>query len=104
MLLVEIDARAARFDLTADGGRYSAPGAFDLGKIFGDRADRAILLNELSDDVIDRLKHVLVNTNVPVAVRHDVVTGAGLCFSRCGQLVLFALRGDVVDLDLAIVL
>ena len=35
---------------------------------------------------------------------HDVVAGAGLGFGGCGQLVLFALRGDVVDLDLTIIL
>src|SRR5262249_36947898 len=41
---------------------------------------------------------------VPVTVGHDVMAGSGLRFGGRGQLVLFALRGDVVDLDLAIVL
>ena len=104
MLLVEVEARAAWFDLAADCGRDAAPGAFDLGQIFGDRADRAILLHQAVGDVVERLQHVLVNSDVPVAVGHDVVAGAGLGFGRRGQLVLFALRGDVVDLDLAIVL
>src|ERR1700751_2295957 len=104
MLLVEIDARAAWFDLTADCSRDSAPGAFDLGEIFGDRADRAVLLNELADNVVHWLKYVLVNADVPVAVGHDVMAGAGFCFRGRRQLVLFTLRGDVIDLDFAIVL
>ena len=46
----------------------------------------------------------LVDTDVPVAMRHDVVTGAGLRFGRGGELVLLALRGDVVDVDVDFVL
>src|SRR5205814_9983720 len=92
------------FDLNAAGRRYSAPAAFDLGEILGDRTDRAILLGQFADDVIHWLKHVLVYADVPVAVGHDVVAGAGLRFGGRGQFVLFTLRGDVVDLDLAIVL
>ena len=101
---IEIEARAARLDLAAHRRRHAAPGAFDAGKIFGDRADRAVLLDELPDDVVERLEHVLVNADVPVAMRHDVVTGAGLRFGGGRQLVLLALRGDVVDRDRAIVL
>ena len=87
---------------TAVGTPRQVP--FDLGEIFGDRADRAVFLDERVDDVVKRLKHVLVDADVPVAMRHDVVTGAGLGLCRRGQFVLFALRGDVVDLHLAIVL
>ena len=47
MLLVEIQARAAGLDLTADRGRDAAPSAFDLGEIFGDRADRTVLLDKM---------------------------------------------------------
>src|SRR5262249_61811815 len=96
--------RAGWFALAAVRRWYSAPGAFDPGEIFGDRTDRAILLGQFANNVIHRLQHVLVNAHVPVAVGHDVVTGAGLSFGGRGQLVLFALRGDVVDLDLAIAL
>ena len=46
----------------------------------------------------------LVDADVPVAVRHDVVAGAGLRLGGRGQLVLLALRGDVVDLHLDVVL
>ena len=45
-----------------------------------------------------------MNLNVPVAMGHDVVAGAGLRFGGRGQLVLFALRGDVVDVDFDFVL
>ena len=57
------------------------------------------MLDELADDVIERLKHALMHLNVPVAMRHDIVAGAGLRFGGGGQLVLFALRRDVVDVD-----
>ncbi len=99
VLLVEIEARAARLHLAADRGRNAAPGAFDLGEIFGDRADRAVFLDQAVDHVVERLELVLVNTDVPVAMRHDVVAGAGLRFGGRGQLVLLALRGDVVDVN-----
>ncbi len=104
MLLIEIEARAARFHLAADGGRYAAPGAFDLGEIFGHRADRAVLFDQAVHDIVERLEHVLVDADVPVAMRHDVVAGAGLGFGGRGQFVFFALRGDEIDLHFAIVL
>ena len=73
------------------------PYATYLGEILGRRTDRTILLDELIDDIVDRLEQPLMHLNVPVAMRHDVVTGAGLCFGGCGQLVLLPLRGNVVD-------
>ena len=103
MLLVEIEARAARLHLASHRGRHAAPGALDPGKIFGDRTDRAVLLDELADDVVERLEHVGVDADIPIAVRHDVVAGAGLRLGGRGQLVLLALRGDVVDLHLDVV-
>ncbi len=102
--LIEIEARAARLHLAADRGRDAAPRAFDLGEIFGDRADRAVLFDQRIDDVVERFEHLGVDADVPVAMRHDVVAGAGLGFGGGGQFVLFALRGDVVDLHFAIVL
>src|ERR1700733_16228858 len=78
MLLIEIEPRAARFHLAADGGRYAAPGALDLGEIFGDWADRAVLFDQAVHDVVERLEHVLVDADIPVAMRNDVVAGAGL--------------------------
>jgi hypothetical protein len=35
---------------------------------------------------------------------HDVVTGAGLRLGSGGQLVLLALRGDVIDMDVDFIL
>ena len=45
-----------------------------------------------------------MNADVPIAMRHDVVAGAGLGFGGRGQFVFFTLRGDEVDLHFAIVL
>ena len=104
MLLVEVEARLARLDLTTDGRRYAAPGPVDLGKILGDRADRPVLLDQCADDIVEWLQHALVNLNVPIAMGHDVVAGAGLGFGGGGQLVLLALGGDVVDMNLHLVL
>ena len=99
MFLVEIEARLTWLDLAADRGRHAPPGSLDLGKIFGNRADRAILLDELADNVVERFEQALVNLHVPVAMGHDIVTGASLRLGRGGELVLFTLRGDVVDVN-----
>ena len=104
MFLVEIEARAARLHLAADRGRNAAPRALDLGEVLGDRADRAVLLDQAVDHVVERLETFLVDPDVPVAMRHDVVAGAGSGFGGRGQLVLLALRGDVVDVHLDLVL
>ena len=104
MLFIQIEARAARLHLATDRGRYAAPGAFNFGEIFGDRADRPILLDQLRDDVIERLESRLMDADVPVAVRHDVVAGAGLRFGGRSQLVLLALGRYVVDVDFDFVL
>jgi hypothetical protein len=104
MLLVEIDAGAARLDLTADGRRDAEPLAVVFGEIFGYRTDRAALGDERLDDLVDRLEHVAVDLDLPGAVRHDVVAGARLGFRARGQDVLVALRGDVVDRYLDLVL
>ena len=56
------------------------------------------------DHVVERLEQALVDVNVPVAMRHDVVAGAGLRFGRGCQLVFLALRGDVVDVDIDLIL
>jgi len=90
VLLVEIEAGTAWLDLTADGGRDATPHALDLGQVFGNRTDRAVLFDQLIDHVVEGLESVLVNLDVPVAMRHDVVTGAGLRFRSGGQLVLFS--------------
>ena len=104
VLLVKVEARTAWLHLAADRRWHTKPHALALGEIFGDRADRAVRLNERGDDVVQWLELRLVDTDVPVAMRHDVVTGAGLRFGRGGELVLLALRGDVVDMDVDFVL
>src|SRR5208283_5173175 len=72
--------------------------------ILGDRADRTILLNQAVNDVVEWLKHRLVYPDVPVAMRHNVVASAGLRFGGSGELVLLALRGDEVDMNVDFVL
>src|SRR5215831_6544763 len=64
VLLVEIHARAARFDLTADRRRNAEPLAVVFGEIFGYRADRAGLSDERLDNLIDRLEHVAVDLDL----------------------------------------
>ena len=65
---------------------------------------RTVLLDELADDVVERLERVGVDADIPIAVRHDVVTGAGLRLGGGGELVLLALPGDVIDSHLDAVL
>jgi hypothetical protein len=62
------------------------------------------LLDELADDVVERLERVGVDADIPIAVRHDVVAGAGLRLGGGGELVLLALPGDVIDPHLDAVL
>ena len=104
MLLVEVDARAAWLHLAAYRGGHAAPYAVDFGEIFGDRADRAVLLDQGIHYVVERLKHTAMNVDAPVAVRHDVMTGAGLGFCSRGELILLALRRDVIDVNFDVVL
>jgi len=105
VLLIEVDAGAARLDLAADGGGEAEPFPVGLGQIFSDRTDRAGLGDQGIDHIVDRLEHVAVDLYLPGAVRHDVVAGARLRFGACGQDVLVALRRDVVDchLDLVVI-
>jgi len=102
MLLVEIEARLAGLDLAADRGRHAAPRALDAGEIFRDRADGTVLLDQLVHHLVERLEHALVHLNVPVAMRHDIVA-VPAALRRRGELVLLALRRDVIDLDLDLV-
>ena len=104
VLLVKVEARTAWLHLAADRRWHTKPHAFALGEIFGDRADRAVLLDERGDDIVQWLQLCLVDADVPVAMRHNVVTGASLRFGRGGKLVFLALRGDVVDMDVDFVL
>src|SRR6202034_3050627 len=78
ILLIQIETRLTRLHLAANGSGQTAPRALDLGEIFGDRTDRAVLFDELGDHFIQWLEHVGVDADVPVAMRHDVVTGPGL--------------------------
>src|SRR5262249_1392391 len=90
-----INTRAARFHLAADRMWNTPPYAIYLSEILGRRTDRAILLDELIDHIVDRLEHLLMHLNVPVAMRHDVVTSAPPPFGAPAPLL--PLRGNIVD-------
>src|SRR5262249_25458539 len=104
MLLVKIHARAARFDLTANGRWNTELRAPMFGEILGYRTDRARLSDERVDNAVDRLENAAVDLDLPGAVRHDIVAGARLSFRARGQEILIALRCDVVDCHLDFVL
>jgi hypothetical protein len=57
VFLVKINTRAARFHLAADRMRNTPPYAIYLGEILGRRTDRAILIDEVIDDIVDWLEH-----------------------------------------------
>ena len=66
--------------------------------------DLAVLLDEIAHDVVDRLELLGVALRLPGREGQDVVAGLRLRFGGDGQQVLVALRGDVVDLDLDLLL
>ena len=104
VLLHQIDARARALDLAADGGRHRDPAAVRACEIFDRRIDLAVELDQLGHDVVDRLEMVGVRLRLPGREGEDVVPGSRLRFGGDGQQVLVALRGDVVDRDLDLVL
>src|SRR5262249_14844404 len=91
VLLIEIHARAARFDLTAHCRGNAEPLALVFGEIFRHRADRAGLGDERLDDIVDWLEHAAVDLDLPRAVRHDIVAGPRLSFGARGQQILISL-------------
>jgi len=56
MLLVEVDAGAARLHLASRRGRHAAPGTLGLAEIFGNRIDRTVLLDERANNVVERVE------------------------------------------------
>jgi hypothetical protein len=62
------------------------------------------LFDEFTDDVVKLLERFRMDAHVPVPVRHDIVTGAGLRLGGGGEFVLLTLPGDVVDPHLNVVL
>ena len=104
VFLVKVEARTAWLHLAADRSRHAKPHAFALGEIFGDRAYRAVFLMSAAITSSSGSSSACVDPDVPVAMGHNVVTGAGLRFGRGRKLVFLALRGDVVDVDVDFVL
>ena len=101
---MQVDARARPLDLAADAGRHGEPVAVGAGEVLDRRVDGAVLLDELGHDVVDRLEAAGVVGGLPGREGEDVVARSRLRLGRDGQQVLVALRGDVVDRDLDLVL
>ena len=104
MLLHQVDARAGPLDLAADGGRDGEPVTLRLGEIFDRRVDGAVELDQRLHHVVDRLEQVRAISRLPARQGEDVVAGLGLRLRRDRQQQLVALRRDVVDLDLDLLL
>ena len=104
MLLDQIDARARPLDLAADRRRHRDPMAVGARKIVDRRVHRAVLLDQLRHDVVDRLEALGVRLRLPGREGENVVSRARLRLGRDRQQVLVALRGDVVDRDLDLLL
>ena len=85
-------------------GRHRDPAAVRACEILDRRIDRAVLLDQLGHDVVDRLEALGVRRRLPGREGEDVVAGSRLRFGGDGQQVLVALRGDVVDRDLDLLL
>ena len=104
VLLHQVDARARALDLAADGRRHGDPLAVGLAEVLDRRVDRAVLLDQLRHDVVDRLQVAGMVRRLPGRERQDVVARLRLRLGGDGQQVLVALRGDVVDLNLDLLL
>src|SRR5262249_2694209 len=78
MLLHQVDARARSLDLAADGRRYREPGAVGAGEVFDGGVHRAVLLDELGHDLVDRLEVLGVRLRLPGREGENVVAGARL--------------------------
>jgi hypothetical protein len=81
-----------------------APVALDLAQILDGAVDLAVLLDEVVHHIVDRLQLVGVCLRLPGRERQDVVARLGLRLRGDGDEVLVALRGDVVDLNLDLLL
>ena len=75
-----------------------------LGDILDTFADLAILCDQRSHDVVDRLEIVGLRRRRPGEKGQHVVPGFGLRFGCLGQIELVGLRGDVVDRNVDLLL
>jgi hypothetical protein len=73
-------------------------------QILDRRIDRAVELDQLGHDVVDRLEPVGLIGRLPGRKGENVVAGARLGLGRDGQQVLVADRGDVVDREFDLLL
>ena len=99
VLLQKIDARARSLDLAAGRRGYGKPFAVDLAEVFDRVVDRAVGLDQVAHDVVDRHELIGVARRQPGVDRQNVVSRLCLRFRGSRQQQLVAVRRDVVDLD-----
>ena len=104
VLLHHVDARARPLDVGAGGGRHREPMSVRVAEIRDRVVDGAVLLDQRPHDVVDRRQVLGVLVRPPGAQRQDVVARFRLRLHGSRHQQLLALRGDVVDLDVDLLL
>ena len=104
VLFHQIDARARSLDIGTGGRRHGKPMSIRITQILDRLVDGAVLLDQRLHDVIDRREVLCVLVCPPRAQRQNVVSRFRLRLHGRGHQQLLALRGDVVDLDVDLLL
>jgi hypothetical protein len=91
VLLEQIDPRAWRFGLAADGGRHRDPMAFLLAEIFDRCRNLAVFLGQVVDDIVDRFEIFGVAGGTPGRKGENIMPAVRLRFGSDRQQVLVAL-------------
>ena len=104
MLLQHVDARAGALDLAADRRRHGEPLAAHLAEILDGSVNGAVLFDQRLHDVVHRHQLVGVACREPGREGQHVVAGFGLGFRGGRQQELVALRSDVIDRDVDLLL
>ena len=105
VLLHEVDARARPLDLAADGRRHREPMPFARARDSSTVSlTGAVLLDQRLHDVVDRLELLGVLVRPPGRQVKMSWPDFACASAASGQQQLVALRGDVVDLDLDLLL
>ena len=104
VLLQQVDARAGPLDLAADAGGDGEPLVVGAREILDGRVHLAMRLisSAMTSSTGSRL--LAWSARLPGREGEDVVARLGLRFGGDGQQVLVTLRGDVVDLQVDLVL
>src|SRR5262249_9019510 len=104
-LLEQVEPRAGRLHLRAGHRRHAgAVAALAFGEVLRRRIPLAVHLRQLGEDVVHRLEEILLVERVPGLEGEDVVPRTRLRLGGGGEHDLVALAGDVVDLEIDILL